>query len=218
MDIKTYIAQADSIVSDHFRNYIKIGQNVGVLLSGGIDSSLISSYVFSFFPQAHIFSMGTDLTKDRPFVEIMSKHLGRPYEWIFLSEQQIKEVQSEVGALLEQVGVERSSMQMALATGYFLIFKRASELGTKTIVTGQGPDILFAGYHMYKKLDGSLLNAQIKKDLVLLETDKKRDGAMASHFGIQLLNPYLETDFVDFSLTVPVEYKINNGIEKVFMR
>ena len=59
---------------------------------------------------------------------------------------------------------------------------------------------------------------EIKKDLVLLETDKKRDGAMANHFGITLLNPYLEQDFVDFSLSVPSELKLKDGVEKYFMR
>lgn len=218
MDIHDYIQKADGIVSNHFEKYIKIEQNVGVLLSGGIDSSLITTYVTHFYGNAHILSMGTDKTKDKPFALLMAEHLGKKLEWVFLSEEEIVRTLPAVKKLLSGVGVECSTMQIALATGYYLIFKRASELGIAAIVTGQGPDILFAGYHKYKGMDDAELTVQIKKDLILLETDKKRDGAMASHFGIQLFNPYLEEDFVEFSLTVPAEFKLSGGIEKVFMR
>jgi len=218
MNIHDYIQKADGIVSNHFKEYIKIEQNVGVLLSGGIDSSLITTYVLAHYPGAHIFSMGTDLTKDKPFVELLTNQLHKKFEWVFLSEKEILLVLPEVKKILTTVGVECSSMQIALATGYFLIFKRAHELGVKAIVTGQGPDILFAGYHKYKGMNDEELTVQIKKDLILLETDKKRDSAMASYFGIRLLNPYLEEDFVEFSLTVPSEFKLKSGIEKIFMR
>ena len=218
MDIHDYIQKADGIVSNHFTEYLKTAQNVGVLLSGGIDSSLITTYVAHFYNNAYILSMGTDKTKDKPFAMQVAKHLGKKLEWVFLSEEEIVHTLPVVRKLLERVGVECSTMQLSLATGYFLIFKHAHELGVSAIVTGQGPDILFAGYHKYKGMNNDELTSQIRKDLVLLETDKKRDSAMASYFGIQLFNPYLEEDFVEFSLTVPAEYKLKDWIEKVFMR
>lgn len=218
MDITDYIQMADGIVSDHFEKYVKTEQSVGVLLSGGIDSSLITSYVAKYYSNPHIFSMGTDSTKDKPFVQLLTHQLHKEFGWVYLSDEDILHALPEVKKILIATGAECSLMQMALATGYFLIFKRAHELGVCTIFTGQGPDILFAGYHKYKGLADEELTVQIKKDLILLETDKKRDGAMASHFGIRLFNPYLEEDFVKFSLTVPVEFKIQGSVEKVFMR
>jgi asparagine synthase (glutamine-hydrolysing) len=190
----------------------------GVLLSGGIDSSVITSYVLQYFKNPIILSMGTDLTKDKPFVEIVTSHFNVPYEWVMLDENSIRESLPRVIDLLTQNKIELSEMQRALAVGYFLIFKRAHSLGLQAIVTGQGPDILFAGYHKYKGMSGNDLENEIKKDLILLETDKKRDGAMAQYFGITLLNPYLEEDFVNFSLTVPAEMKRKDGIEKYMMR
>jgi asparagine synthase (glutamine-hydrolysing) len=218
MQIDEYINTADSIVSDHFKRYGDLFPQVGVLLSGGIDSSVISTYVLKIFTQHVLFSMGTDLTKDKPFVDLFSKHFTVPIEWVELTELKIREALPDVSRLLIEQGVEDTAMQRSLGVGYYLIFKRARELGITGIVTGQGPDILFAGYHKYKGMTGEILSEEIKKDLVLLETDKKRDGAMAAHFGITLLNPYLEEDFVEFSLTVPAEYKIAQGVEKFFMR
>lgn len=218
MNLNEYIKQADSIVSNHCVRYRTMFPKCGVLLSGGIDSSVITSYVLNLFKETLILSMGTDLSKDKPFIDIVTSHFKSPYEWVYLSEEEIYKSLPAVTKLLDENGVEATEMQRALAVGYYLIFKRAQEVGIQGIVTGQGPDILFAGYHKYKGMSGESLIYEIKKDLILLETDKKRDSAMARHFGITLLNPYLEQDFVDFSLTVPAELKLHNGIEKYFMR
>ena len=218
MNLNEYIRKADFIVSNQCKRYGKLFPRCGVLLSGGIDSSIVTSYVLQHFKKTLILSMGTDLTKDRPYVDIVTAHFKIPYEWVDLNEDDITKSLPIVVDLLMQNGIDPSEMQKALAVGYFLIFKRAKSLGIQGIVTGQGPDILFAGYHKYKSMSGSVLENEIKKDLILLETDKKRDSAMASYFGVTLLNPYLEDDFVAFSLTVPSELKRKNGIEKYFMR
>jgi len=218
MTIDEYIKQADSIVSNHCKRYTSLFSQCGVLLSGGIDSSVATSYVLQYCSNPTIFSMGTDLTKDKPFVDIFTTHFKTSYEWVELGEKDIVEASPIVTDLLNKNGIEPSEMQRALAIGYFLIFRSAQKLGIKGIITGQGPDILFAGYHKYQGMSGATLEDEIKKDLILLETDKKRDGAMARYFGITLLNPYLENEFVEFSLTVPVDMKRKDGIEKVFMR
>ncbi|MFZ2206344.1 MAG: asparagine synthase C-terminal domain-containing protein [Microgenomates group bacterium] len=218
MHLDEYIKQADSIVSNHCIRYGMSFDRCGVLLSGGIDSSVITSYVLEYFRDAHILSMGTDQSKDKPFIDKVTTHFKMSYEWVYLSEEDISQALSIVNDLLIQNKIETSEMQQSLAVGYYLIFKRAQSMGIRGIVTGQGPDILFAGYHKYKGMTGIELENEIKKDLILLETDKKRDGAMANHFGITLLNPYLEQDFVEFSLTVPAELKRTNGVEKYFMR
>ena len=218
MNLNEYIKQADSIVSNHCKRYSLLYPKSGVLLSGGIDSSLITSYVLQYLKNPFILSMGTNLTKDRPFIDIFSAHFKTTYEWVELMENKIIEALPIVTQLLEQNKIEVSGMQKTLGVGYFLIFKRAQSLGIKSVITGQGPDILFAGYHKYQGMNGAALKNQIKQDLILLETDKKRDRAMVSYFGITLINPYLEDDFVAFSLTVPPELKRRNGVEKYFMR
>lgn len=213
-----YIQIADSIVSKYFKLYKEQHENTGVLLSGGIDSSVISSYTIEHFPNAILYSMGTDKTKDKPFVDLVSAMLHKPYTWVELTESSVQKALPTVKKLLIEKGIEVSAMQLALAVGYFLIFKRASENGVKAIVTGQGPDILFAGCHKYRNTALSEINSTIQKDLILLETDKKRDAAMAQFFDITLLNPYLEEEFVEFAMQVPGEYKMAKGIEKFFMR
>jgi hypothetical protein len=53
-----------------------------------------------------------------------------------------------------------------------------------------------AGYHKYKNISKNNINEEIKKDLPLLEIDKKRDSGVAKFFNIKLVNPYLEKDLL----------------------
>lgn len=214
--MQPYLDKLDVIVSNLFAKYSRLAADPGVLLSGGIDSSTIAYLVSCAYPTYHIFSMGTKETKDREFVSIMADFLKHPYHWVDLTEEEMKMHTATVVELLKKASVPQSVMQVSLALGYYLIFKTAQAQGVTHIFTGQGPDITFAGYHKYKSVPD--VNSEIQKDLPLLEIDKRRDGAMASYFGITLLNPYLEQEMVDFALRVPAEFKIKNGIEKYILR
>lgn len=214
--MKSEIKKADSIVTRYLKETVHVDERVGVLLSGGIDSSVITSYVVDRSKLTCLLSMGTSQTKDRPYCELMSNHLGRPIDWVELDDQTISDSLVTVKGLLIRANIEPSLMQISLGIGYYLLFKRASEMGITKAITGQGPDILFAGYNKYKTT--SDIDRQIRLDLPLLEVDKKRDSAMASVWGVALINPYLSNEFVAFALSVPARYKLANGVEKVFMR
>ncbi|MDO9028033.1 MAG: asparagine synthase-related protein, partial [Candidatus Roizmanbacteria bacterium] len=120
--------------------------------------------------------------------------------------------------LLIKAKVEPDLTNLSLALGYFLIFKKIKNEGFKFVFTGQGPDILFAGYHRYRMLSESQCVRAIREDLPLLEIDKRRDSAIAGFFGLKLINPYLESEFVKLALEIPVKYKIKDKIEKYIVR
>lgn len=215
--MEQYLDQMNLILSNLFKEYsTSLSTTPGVLLSGGIDSSTIAYFVSSYFKKYTILSMGTNHTKDRVFIDIVSKHLNKPYIWVEITQADVFQFNIKIEQILRENNIEVNLMQRSLALGYFLIFKKARELGVTHIFTGQGPDILLGGYHKYKSvLD---ISAEIKKDLPLLETDKKRDGAMAKYFNITLINPYLEERFVDFALTIPQEYLVQGSEKKLILR
>jgi asparagine synthase (glutamine-hydrolysing) len=216
--MEIYLEQMAEILEYLFCKYKNKFDNPGILLSGGIDSSTIAQLVNNHFNENTILSFGTKKTKDRPFVELFCKNTNKNYEWIEIEKNDILENKNTVIELLKKISIDANTMQISLATGYFLVFKKAQKLGIKTIFTGQGPDILLGGYSMYKKIIPSEINAKIETDLPLLVIDGKRDNAMADYFGIKLINPYLEKEFVNLSLKIPGEYKINNNIEKYILR
>lgn len=214
--MQPYLSQMNSILTELFTEYAKVYRAPGILLSGGIDSSIIAYFISSYFKEYTVLSMGTNHTKDRMFIDIVSQHLHKPYTWVEITQKDMLQFNIKIEQILRENNIEVSLMQRSLALGYFLIFKKASELGITHIFTGQGPDILLGGYHKYESvLD---ISAEIKKDLPLLEVDKNRDGAMAKYFNITLINPYLEERFVDFALTIPQEYLVQGSEKKLILR
>jgi len=174
------------------------------------------------FPNTVLLSFGVKESSDQPYIKILNEFLKLKLINLEVIDNDVKENLSTVKEILEKNKIKPSLTQTSLGIGYFLIFKKAQELGIQNIFTGQGPDILLGGYNMYKNIKLSTLNEKIKDDLILLETDKKRDSAMAHHFGINLFNPYLTKEFIDFSLKVPAELKLHKEndliIEKYLSR
>lgn len=216
--MEKYLERMEIILNNLFKKYQKNSDSPGVLLSGGIDSSTITQLINKNFNDYTILSFGTDKSKDKIFVELFCKNINKNFEWLNIDSQNISDNKKIIIDLLKENNVETNTMQISLATGYFLIFKKAKELRINTIFTGQGPDILLAGYNKYKKISVDKINEDIKNDLPLLDIDGRRDNAMANHFGIKLINPYLEKEFVDLCLKIPAKYKLNNNVEKYILR
>lgn len=211
--VSKYLELLEVIFAD-YKN--RVDEKVGVIVSGGIDSSIIASLTRQFFPKVLFLSLISEKSLDRPYLLILEKFLAQKIELVEVGSESLRQILPEVKKLLSGV-VEPNKVHLPLACGFYLLCKRAQELGIKYLFTGQGPDILFAGYYKYKNTGGDI-KKEIVKDLPLLEIDKKRDFTVAKRWGIKLINPYLEQEFIDFALTVPPELLIYKGKEKYISR
>ena len=122
--MQPYLNQMNSILTELFVEYARVYRAPGILLSGGIDSSMISYFVSSNFKEYTILSMGTEKTKDKKYIDIMSDYLKKPYIWIDITEQNLATDITVIKQLLKNEGVEINIMQVSLAAGYFTIFKK----------------------------------------------------------------------------------------------
>jgi asparagine synthetase B (glutamine-hydrolysing) len=208
------------ILSDFFLKSKKSldNKNIGVLISGGIDSSIIADYVVHFFPKAVLISLQSEKSTDDDFVKILSKHLKKIPLLVRVTREDLIEIKDEIKKLLIASGVEVNPMQIALASVYYWLFKEAKKQKISTVFTGQGPDILLGGYNKYRQLSGDNLKLAIFNDLPLLKIDQARDMTMAKVWGIKIINPYLEKTVIDFCLTVPAKFIIKNNQEKYLSR
>ncbi len=205
--INDYINLFDKIFSSYQRK-IK-NQRIAVLASGGIDSSIVAFFCKKYFPQTALYSLSTPKSLDENYVQIIAQFLNLPLKEVMVNENDIKNSIDIVSSILTKNQLKIDRVQLPLAIAFYLVLKRIKNDGIKIVFTGQGPDILLAGYHMYQNILLENLNSKIQNDLPLLETDKKRDNAVASFFDLQLINPYLERKFIDFTLKIPPEFKIN---------
>ena len=217
---KAWVSQYEQILVNLFKNYKKQIRNskLGVLVSGGIDSSLIAYLVNKHFPDCFLISLQSEKSVDDDFVEILGKHLKKSPLLVQVTRENLVSIQPEIENLLRLAKVDINPMQLALASVYYWLFKAANDWGIKTIFTGHGPDILLGGYNKYRQLSGEVLKQAIRADLPLLQIDHSRDMAMAQKWDIKVINPYLEQTNVDFCLSVPSELIIKKDQEKYLSR
>ena len=131
---KAWVNKYEQILADLFRNYQQQISNskIGVLVSGGIDSSLIACLVNKHFPDSYLISLQSEKSVDDDFVAILSQFLKKNPFLVQVTRENLLAVQDEIKQLLNKVGVETNPMQMALASVYYWLFKAANKKGIKT--------------------------------------------------------------------------------------
>lgn len=191
-------------------------KKVAVLVSGGIDSSIIAYFVKKYFDHCFLFCLGIRNSYDFNFVDILNKSLNLPLKKVYVEKEEIMKAKKIVIPILKKINLDNNLTHLSLAISFFLVLKEIKKEKITYVFTGQGPDILLAGYHKYKKISLSQINKEIKKDLSLLNIDSKRDQTIADYFKIKLINPYLNQEFINFSLTTPAEFKRNKIDNEVY--
>lgn len=220
MQTKIWLEQYQRVLDKLFTGYVKRTGNkrIGVIASGGIDSSIISCFVHKYFPNFDLITLHTAKGVDLPFLKLLAQKLNKEPIVIEINKKKVVDIEKEVEELLINRRIEVNKMQLALASAFYFLFQEAASRKIDYVFTGQGPDILLAGYFKYRGLAQQELRSAILRDLPLLKVDQQRDGIIAKKWGINLVNPYLETEFIDFALTIPQELLINQGQEKYLSR
>jgi asparagine synthase (glutamine-hydrolysing) len=205
------INQYLTILDNLYNKYINLFQNksIGIFVSGGIDSSIIAYFTSKYFKNVTFITLHSKNAVDLNYVNILNNFLKQKLIVTEFDEINLKKIKKDIFKILSQNKIEKNSTQISLACAFYLLCQKAKEQGIEVIFTGQGPDVLLAGYHMYQKISLENLNEKIKSDLYFLEIDKKRDNAVAQFFALKLINPYLENQFINFALKIPPEFKIS---------
>ncbi|ABS62439.1 asparagine synthase (glutamine-hydrolyzing) [Parvibaculum lavamentivorans DS-1] len=127
---------------------------VGVLLSGGVDSSLIVGLLAEAGQQSlNTFSIGFEaangeLGDEFKYSDIVAKHFGTEHHKIFVPSSEL------LDALPRTIGSMSEPMVSYDNVGFFLLSQEVAK-HVKVVQSGQGADEVFAGYHWYPKLANS---------------------------------------------------------------
>ena len=188
-------------------------KRVAAIFSGGIDSALLAYSAHNLGYQVSAFTVGTAQSQDIKFSQKITPPFTRKIK--IARPEEIKKAAQKVIAILSQNQINLDLMQVSLATGLFLTLKEIKKEEIGVAFSGQGADELFAGYFKLKKItDQVALDQAIRKETQrALLVDQKRDQVIASSLGINLKTPYLDPDFIDFALKIPIEEKIIKNFE-----
>ncbi|QTA85202.1 asparagine synthase B [Desulfonema magnum] len=196
---------------------------VGSFCSGGLDSSLVAAIAADEIPNLHTFVVGMrdndgELSDDVKAARIASKHIGSTHHELLFTEAEYYDALPIVIKKLESY--DPSLVRCAIPC-YFTC-KLAADYVT-VVLTGEGADELFTGYHYMKHFPLDKLNLEARRCIGNLHNiNLQRADRMGMYFNLELRVPFLDVEMVDISMKIPHDLKIreHNGakIEKWILR
>lgn len=197
-------------------------REIGCLLSGGLDSSIIASILSKELSkknqQIHTFSIGFPDSTDIIYARQVAKHINSiHHEYIIQYEDALKEIENVITATETY-----DTTTIRASTPMYMLCKWINEnFPHKVIFSGEGSDELLCGYLYFHKAPTSQ-DAHIDSVRLLRELYKydvlRADRCTASN-GLEFREPFLDKDLVDFVTSMNPEYKIpRNGFEKEILR
>ena len=202
---------------------ISTDRPLGSLLSGGLDSSLVSAvankyYMTNFNKPIHTFSIGLPGSEDLKFAKIVSEHIGSIHHEIIVTEDEFFNAIPNVIYDIESY----DTTTVRASVGNWLVAKWIKEnTDVKVVLNGDGSDELLGGYLYFKKapsyqdfkLETRKLLSNIHKFDVL-----RSDRSISSH-GIETRTPFLDINFVDAIHDLHESYRRHDSnIEKYILR
>ena len=189
----------------------------GVLLSGGLDSSIIACLAKEFSPDLKTFTVGLGEGEDRERAREVARYLGtKHYEYTY-TEQEVIEALPQVIYYLESF--EEDCVRGAVAN-YFA--SRLAVQHTGCVLTGEGSDEFLGGYHELKlaKNEEELQRMLEQFIDVAYNTGLQRLDRMMAAFSLEFRTAFLDGVVIDFCRQIPARWKVygTEQVEKWILR
>jgi asparagine synthase (glutamine-hydrolysing) len=220
-DFLTDIEEAKQLIRNTFITSVKKRLladkeiHVGSFCSGGIDSSLVAAIAAEEIPHLHTFVVGMkdadgEESDDLKASRIAAEHIGSTHHELIFTEDEYYEALPIVIKKLESYD---PSLVRCAVPCYFTC-KLAAEYVT-VVLTGEGADELFTGYHYMKHYPIDVLNKEAHRCIGNLHNiNLQRADRMGMLFSLELRVPFLDVAMIDLSMKIPPELKIKES-EKV---
>lgn len=204
----------------------------GVLLSGGLDSSITSAIAKQYaakrietgdtqnawWPQLHSFVIGLEGSPDLAAARKVADHIGTVHHEIHYTIQEGLDAISDVIYHLETYDVTT----VRAATPMYLLARVIKSMGIKMVLTGEGADEIFGGYLYFHKAPNAkeFHTETLRKVSKLHLYDCLRANKSLAAWGVEGRVPFLDKEFMDVAMGINPQDKMagNGKIEKYILR
>lgn len=197
---------------------------IGVLLSGGLDSSLTSSIAARLLAEngkkLNSFSIGLDANApDAKAARKVAEFLGTEHHEIHFTIKQGIEILSKLIWHLETYDVT----SVRASTPMYFLSKAITDMGIKVVLSGEGADEIFGGYLYFRNAPSTedFQKETIERVQKLFTADLLRADKSTMAHGLEARVPFLDKAFLDVAMLVKAEEKqpkTYKGIEKYILR
>jgi asparagine synthase (glutamine-hydrolysing) len=204
----------------------------GVLLSGGLDSSIIAATAARFaarrvedggaseawWPRLHSFAIGLEGSPDLAAARVVAMHIGSVHHEFHFTVQEGIDALSDVVHHLETYDVTT----IRAATPMFLMARRIRAMGVKMVLSGEGADEIFGGYlYFHRAPDAASFHEEAVRKLDRLHRfDCLRANKAMAAWGVEARVPFLDREFLDVAMGIDPGAKMagEGRMEKMILR
>ncbi len=192
----------------------------GVLLSGGLDSSLTSALAqahsktrvesgdkdTAWWPQLHSFAIGLKDSPDLAKARVAAEAIGTVHHEVIYTFQEGLDAISDVIHHIETFDVTT----IRASTPMFLLARRIKSMGIKMVLTGEGSDEIFGGYlYFHKAPSAEEFHAETVRKLdQLYKFDCLRANKSLAAWGVEARVPFLDRAFLDVAMGFDAAHKM----------
>ena len=204
----------------------------GVLLSGGLDSSIISAIAQKYaakrvedggqtgawWPRLHSFAVGLKGAPDLEKARCVAEHIGTVHHEINYTIQEGLDAIRDVIYFTETYDVTT----VRASTPMYLLARVIKSMGIKMVLSGEGADEIFGGYLYFHKAPSAqdFHEETVRKLSKLHWYDCLRANKSLSAWGVEGRVPFLDRDFLDIAMRLNPQAKMCPGdvMEKKILR
>ena len=195
----------------------------GVLLSGGLDSSLVAACAARFarhrieeddraeawWPRLHSFAIGLEGSPDLAAAEVAASALGTVHHGFRYTFEEGLDALPEVIRHVETYDVTT----IRASTPMYLLARRIKAMGVKMVLSGEGSDEIFGGYlYFHKAPNAREFHEETVRKLDALHTyDCLRANKSMMAWGVEPRVPFLDVEFLDVAMRMDAQAKMVGG-------
>ena len=231
-DNKTSVEELKNALMDSVKRQLMCDVPYGVLLSGGLDSSVISAIAKHFaerrieddgkteawFPRLHSFAIGLEGAPDLKKARVVADYLGTVHHEIHYTIEEGIDALRDVIYHIETYDVTT----IRASTPMYLMARYIKAMGIKMVLSGEGSDEIFGGYlYFHKAPNAKEFHEELVRKLSQLHLyDCLRANKSLMAWGVEGRVPFLDKKFLDVAMHVNPQDKMCPGktIEKKVLR
>lgn len=232
MDYEGSVRAVRQALMEAVRRQLMSDVPYGVLLSGGLDSSVISAIAMRYaahrienggkteawWPRLHSFAVGLEGAPDLAKARLVAGHIGTVHHEIHYTIQEGLDALRDVIRFIETYDVTT----VRASTPMYLLARVIKSMGIKMVLSGEGADEVFGGYLYFHKAPSAREFHQetLRKLSKLHLYDCLRANKSLAAWGVEGRVPFLDRDFLDVAMNLNPAFKMCPGktIEKKILR
>jgi len=185
-------------------------KRIGIAFSGGVDSSLISKILSDLEYDITLLTIGFSESHDILFAKEVNEQLEFPHHILEIDADSFEKISSDINKKIQTDNLSWNENCIA----FYYVSKLAASLNIDAVVTANGIDELFCGYNAYREVISQgesavnkLMDQKIENEIKMM----KAVNQISSEFGVEILQPLLDLEFIKYAKTIPISDKIHDS-------